>query len=147
MYDSRPNSHAVAAIRERLAKVSGELIVIEKRWRSLREAHHALSQTLRMFDPSAGPIAPKRPYRRVLPSGGGKLSRSVIDALRSSGRPMTTLEVVAALGERADAIPNGSRRVLAALNYLVRSRGFVAKEGKRQSAKWALFSSSGTSTG
>jgi hypothetical protein len=29
------------------------LIAIEKRWRTLREAHHALSQTLRMFDPDA----------------------------------------------------------------------------------------------
>ena len=54
----------------------GELIAVEKQWRSLREAHHALSQTLRMFDPDAEsyPIKPKRPYRRVLPRGGGKLS-------------------------------------------------------------------------
>src|SRR5579863_10322124 len=111
------NSHTVSAIRKRLAEVSGELIAIEKRWRTLREEHHSLSQTLRMFDPNAdaGQIKPKRPYKRVLPLGGGKLSLRVIDALRISGRPMTVPDVMAALGDQVKAIPNAERRVRAAL--------------------------------
>jgi transposase len=46
MHDSRPNAHAIAAIRERLAKVSGELIAVEKLWRDLREAHYALERAV-----------------------------------------------------------------------------------------------------
>jgi hypothetical protein len=135
------NSHAISAIRERLAEVSGELLAVEKQWRCLREAHAALSQTLRMFDPEADrhPVRPKRPYKRVLPNGGRKLSRFVLDALRASKSPMTASEIVAALGERADGIPDVPRRVRAALNYLARS-GRLVREGKRQSAKWSLSS-------
>jgi hypothetical protein len=140
MSEPRPNTHAVSAIRARLAEVSGELIAVEKRWRSLREAHHSLSQTLRMFDPDAdaGQIRPKRSYRRVLPRGGRKLSLLVIDALRVSGRPMSMPDVMAALGNRVEAIPNAERRVRAALNYLARSRGIIAKEGELSAALWSL---------
>jgi hypothetical protein len=51
---------------------------------------------------------------------------------------MTTLEVVAALGERADGIPGMAHRVRATLNYLARARKAVAKDGKRQDVKWSL---------
>lgn len=61
MSDSRPSTYAVAAIRERFARVSRELVAVEKQSRDLREAHTALSQTLRMFDPDAGSVAPRRP--------------------------------------------------------------------------------------
>jgi hypothetical protein len=137
MHDSRPNSHAIAAIRARLAKVSGELIAVEKEWRKLREAHHALSQTLRMFDPDADghSVKPKRPYRRLVT---GKLSLLVLDALRASGRPMTTPELVTALGAHVGAIPDAERRVRAALNYLVRSRGAIAKEGEPSAPRYGL---------
>ncbi len=140
MASSSSNSHAAAAIRDRLAEVSGELIAVEKRWRSLREAHAALSQTLRMFDPDADrrPVKPKRPYKRVLPNGGGKLSRLVIDALRVFERPMAVPELVVALGEHTSAIPDAERRVLATLNYLARSRRTVAKKGKGQAAKFGV---------
>jgi len=122
------NPHAVSAIRKRLAEVSGELITIEKRWRVLREEHHALSQTLRMFEPNAdvGQIKPKRPYRRVV---SGKLSVLILDALRASGRPMTLAEIVGAIDERARGISDVSRRIQATLNYLARSGALVAKEG------------------
>jgi hypothetical protein len=137
MAASPPNTHAVAAIRKRLAEVSGELIAIEKRWRTLREAHRALSQTLRLFDPDADshPVKPKRPYRRVV---GGKLSLLVLDALRRSGRPMTTPEIVNALGERLTGIPAAAGRVRATLNYLARSRRSVSTDGKREAAQWTL---------
>lgn len=137
MAASPSNPHAVSAIRKRLAEVSGELVAIEKQWRTLREEHHALSQTLRMFDPDADshPVKPRRPYRRVV---GGKLSLLVLDALRVSGRPMTAPEVVAALGEHLSAIPDAERRALATLKYLKRSRGIVAREGARGAARWSL---------
>jgi len=47
--NSAPMARAVVSIQKSLSEVSGELIAIEKRWRTWRDAHHALSQTLRMF--------------------------------------------------------------------------------------------------
>lgn len=142
MAASPSNTHAAAALRKRLAEVSGELIAIEKRWRNLREDHAALSATLRMFDPEAdsSPVKPKRPYRRVPPGGGVKPCRVALDVLRASGCPMTTAEVVTALGARADGIPGLSRRVRATLNYLARSGGMVVKTGQRQATTWSLSS-------
>jgi hypothetical protein len=142
MATSPSNTHAVSAIRNRLAEVSGELIAIEKRWRSLREAHHALSQTLRMFDPDADrhPVKPKRPYRRIWPRDLGKLGRVVVDILRASERPMTIADVVGALGKRADGIPGVRDRVRATLNHLTRSGGLVVRNGQGQSAMWSLSS-------
>jgi hypothetical protein len=142
---SPSNTHAVAAIRKRLAEVSGELIVVERRWRSLREAHHALSQTLRMFDPEAAShqVKPKRPYRRVLPKGGGKLSRLVLDVLRASQQPMTTPEivsaVVAALGYGDEATQAIADRVPTTLSYMARTRGSVVREGEGRATEWALL--------
>jgi hypothetical protein len=140
MRDSRPNSHAIAAIRDRLGRVSGELIAVEKQWRDLREQHHALSQTLRMFDPDAdsSAVAPKRPYRRTWPSDKGKLSRLVLDAMRACERPMTSPELVASMADSVREIPSIERRVRMTLNRLTRAHGGVTKEGARQATKWSL---------
>jgi hypothetical protein len=137
MAGSPSNAHAVSAIRERLAKLAGELLAVEKQWHSLREAHNALSHALRTFDPDAGshPVAPKRPYRRTWPSDKGKLSRLVLDVLRAAERPVTVAEVVAALGG-GDGITDMDRRVRVTLNRLTRSEKLVAKEGKRETARW-----------
>jgi hypothetical protein len=51
---------------------------------------------------------------------------------------MTTPELVAALGAHVGAIPDAERRVQVTLNYLARSRGIIAKEGKRGAALWSL---------
>ena len=145
MAASPPNTHAASAVRKRLAEISGELIAIEKRWRTLRDAHHALSQTLRMFSPDvSSQIKPKRPYRRVV---SGRLSLIVIDALRASGRPMTAAEVVAGLGGRLTAIPDAARRVQATLNCLARARGTIVREGKGRDAKWSLMGHPGLANG
>jgi hypothetical protein len=99
-----------------------------------------------MFDPDADvcQIKPKRPYRRVLPNGCGKISLLVIDALRASQRLMTTAEivsaVVAALGYRDEAVAAIADRLPATLSYMARTRGSVVREGEGHAAKWSLSS-------
>jgi hypothetical protein len=97
-----------------------------------------------MFDPDAesNPIKPKRPYRRVLPKGGGKLSRLVLDALRVSQQPLTASEtvsaVVAGLGYGDEATQAIADRVPAILSYIARTRGAVVREGEGSATKWSL---------
>jgi hypothetical protein len=103
-----------------------------------------LDATLGLFDPEGNPkaIKAKRPYRRVKLFGAGKLNRVILDAMRRGERPMTTLEIVAAvvadLGFGEDAAKGMKSRVRSSLLYLWKVRGSVVKEGERESATWRL---------
>jgi hypothetical protein len=68
----------------------------EARLRSLNEALCHLDATLSLFDPDYDPkaIRAKRRYDRAKLFGKGKLTRFILDALRRSERPLTTLEVI-----------------------------------------------------
>jgi hypothetical protein len=138
------NKYALAALRERRAEMAGEIASLQKRLRQLQENMVHVDATLRLFDPDSDPTKRpgKRPYKRVKLFGAGKLNRLILGALRRGERPMTTGEVVASivaeLGYGPDAAKGMTNRVRANLQYLVRHRGLVSKEGERQSARWAL---------
>lgn len=137
------NKYALAALRERRAELSGEIIQLESRLRSLRQSLGHLDASLAILDPDRDVklIPAKRP-RRVKLFGHGKLNRMVLDALREGARPMTTLEITEAIcaklsyGEAAKA--SMRNRVRANLLYLLKVRGLIEKEGERDAARWAL---------
>jgi hypothetical protein len=52
---------------------------------------------------------------------------------------MTVDDVVPALGDSGTGISDISQRVRVTLNRLTRAHGLVAKDGKRQGAKWSLM--------
>ena len=87
-------------------------------------------------------IRAKRPYKRVKLFGAGKLNRLILDAMRKDERPMTTLEIVAAIvaelnfGE--DAARGMKSRMRSSLLYLWKVRGSVVKEGERETATWRI---------
>lgn len=124
--------------------MAGEITSLQKRLRQLRESLVHVDATIRLFDPDGDPtkIRGKRPYKRVKLFGAGKLNRLILAALRRGERPMITAEVVAAivdeLGYGPEAAKRMTNRVRANLQYLVRRRGFVTKEGERHGARWAL---------
>ena len=103
-----------------------------------------LDATRGLFDPEGNPkaIKAKRPYKRVILFGAGKLNRLILDALRKGERPMTTLEIVAAvvtdLNFGDDAAQGMKSRVRSSLLYLCKVRGSVVKEGERETATWRL---------
>lgn len=112
--------------------------------RYLREALGHIDATLALFDPDGNPkaICAKRPYKRVELFGAGKLNRLILDALRGAERPLTTVEVIAAVVVELDYGPDAAagmkRRVRSSLLYLSKVRGSVVKDGERASATWAL---------
>jgi hypothetical protein len=70
------------------------------------------------------------------------LNRLILDALRTGGRPMTHVEIAAAIvaakGYGEEAMPALIRRVRANLSYLLRQGGRVIKTGDRMTARSAL---------
>lgn len=137
--------YALAALRERRAETSSEIMELERRVRSLRASLVHLDASLAILDPDRDPKAiPNKGTRRVKLFGAGKLNRMVMDAMREGARPMTTLEITEAIcaklsyGEAAKA--SMRNRVRANLLYLWKVRGMVTKDGERDTAVWALLS-------
>ena len=103
-----------------------------------------LDATLSLFDPDGNPkaIKAKRPYKRVKLFGAGTLNRVILDAMRKGNRPMTTLEIVAAvvaeLNFGEDAAKGMKSRVRSSLLYLHKVRGSIVKEGERETATWRV---------
>ncbi len=137
------NRYALHALKERRASIDGEIKECERKLRYLREALTHLDATLALFDPNGDPkaITAKRPYRSVKLFGAGKLSRLILDALRKAERPLSALEVTAAVVAELDYGPEASTgmatRVRATLLYLAKG-GSVVKEGERATATWTL---------
>ncbi|WP_072372696.1 hypothetical protein [Hyphomicrobium sp. NDB2Meth4] len=97
-----------------------------------------------MLDPSISvdDIPNKRLPKHVNIFRQGELSRLVVGVLREAdGRPLSTLEIVAAIMEKegigSDAKVAIRARVRSNLAYLERS-GKVAKVGNRLTAQWHL---------
>lgn len=138
------NQYALHALRERRAELSGEIASLKRRIANLKETILHLDGALRAFDPNTNPadIPDKRFVQNVKPFGGGKMNRLIFTVLRKAGKPLSTQEVVegvaAELGYGADAVKGMKHHVRSNLNYLVKSRGLLAKEGERRAVKWSL---------
>ncbi len=138
------NRYALAALRERRAAIDGELRQCERRLRYLRQMLDHLDAAQSLFDPEGNPkaIRAKRPYKRVKLFGSGTLNRLILDAMRKGARPMTTLEIVAAVVavlNFGDDAANGMKgRIRSSLLYLWKVRGSVIKDGERETATWRL---------
>ncbi len=141
------NRYALAALRERRAEMAGELVLLERKLRALRESIKHMDCTLRLFDPDADPskISPKGLYKRSKLFGAGKLNRMILGALRAGRRPMSTAEVVDAVAAQTEFGPDAAAglrsRVRANLVYLTKVRDLVVKEGERERARWGLKAS------
>jgi hypothetical protein len=151
--DAKMNRHTVAALRGRQAAIAGEIRAIKRRLSELRQSYAAIEATVKLFDPEAVKqrVRPKRPYKRIRLFGGGKLSRLVLDVLRTSRGPMTTMEIVSAvvvaLGLGDEATQAIADRVPATLSYMARTRGSVMKEGEGRAVRWLLFLSNAQQRG
>lgn len=142
----RSNQYALAALRERRAELSGEIVQLESRLRSLRESLGHLDGAMAIMAPGFDPatIKAKRPYKRVTLFGQGKLNAHILNALRRGARPMTTEEVTEAVAAQVNFGPDAAKglknRVRANLLYLAKVRGLVTKDGDRETAVWRLAS-------
>jgi hypothetical protein len=138
----KTNQYAIAALKDRRATLAGEIESYKQGITDREEMLSHLDATLRALDPSyrADTVAPKK-LRRVKLFGGGELNRLILDALRTGGKPLTNVEIAAAIvtakGYGEEAMPALIRRVRANLSYLLRNDR-VTKTGNRMTARWAL---------
>ncbi len=139
------NKYAVKALKDKRAALAGEIIQLKKKidWAESQLRH--VDATLSLFDPKVDPkaIPPSRSQKRVKLFKQGELNRLIFDALRVSGEPTRTFDVITsvilALGHEESARPALGPRVRSNLQYLMR-RGEVAKIGSGRDARWTLSS-------
>lgn len=138
------NTYAIPALRDKRARIAGQIDSLQKQILRLVEDLNSLDQTIAMFDPSykVGSIRPVRPNRRVHLFKMGQLGRIILSAMRTAKAPMRTAEVITAvcvaMGENNANAHLIANTVSSNLNYLAR-RGKIEKIGERGMARWRLF--------
>ena len=141
------NKYALAALKDRRARIAGEIFALKKQIaQKLGQMAH-LDATLILFDPDAQPgaIRPKRvvAYQRVPLFSQGELGRVILGVLREAkGEPLAAHEIaartMARLNQPASAKMAITSRVRANLTYLKGQKRAVIKIGDKLAARWAL---------
>jgi hypothetical protein len=135
--------HVISALRQKRAKLSGELMTAEKRVLQLREDIASLDRTIRVFDPNAEPHTIRPVLRRKKPTliPRGQCSRAVLDMLRHAHEPMTAREIAAQLAARyqIDVSNTDAMKALIAKvrNTLARQKG-LASEMRGDAKAWMV---------
>jgi hypothetical protein len=125
--------HVISALRAKRAELSGELIAAEKRILQLRDDIASLERAIRVFDPTAEPLAIRPILRRKKPTliPRGQCSRAVLDMLRHADSPMTAREIAAQLAARyqMDASNMDAMKALVSKvrNTLARQNGLTSE--------------------
>ncbi|MEI8397471.1 MAG: hypothetical protein WCF85_22370 [Rhodospirillaceae bacterium] len=88
--------HVIAALKERRARVSGQILALEARIGQHRADLLHLDATLRLFDAAIEPdaILPKRPAPRNDWFGHGECLRLAYSVLRGAPEPVPTGDIV-----------------------------------------------------
>jgi hypothetical protein len=119
------NEHVLSGLIAKRAELAGQIEIMQREMRQLVATIGHIDATIRAFDPNADleDIKPKLPPR--FQAFKGEVSRLILDALRTSGKPMPvsdlTLTVAAGRGINPDDKPfmrTLSRRVGACLRNL-----------------------------
>jgi hypothetical protein len=144
--ENSSNKYALAALKEKRATLAGEIVSLKKQIEWKQEALLHLDASIAIFEPGYDlkRIRPKRVKTTVRLFNQGELGRLILDALRSAGRPMTTIEVVTAVlaltGNDEKARPALRGRVRSCLQYLHKERRTVNRSGEKRETRWALNS-------
>jgi hypothetical protein len=138
------NKYALAALKERRAKIAGEIFSYRKRIKEWLKQLATLDNTIRMFDPDykEGSIRAKR-YVRAPLFGQGELGRVILDVMREAhGEPLAAHviagRVMVKLDTPATAQMAITSRVNANLQYMRKSKGKVVRTGEKGTARWTL---------
>jgi hypothetical protein len=137
------NTYALPALREKRARIAGEIDSLQRQIARHVEELVSLDQTIVLFDPSyrVGSIRPITTRTRAKLFKMGELGRIILSALRKAKRPMRTPALITAvsLAVGLDKSANNKFRgtVASSLNYLAR-RGRIVKVGGGQAARWEL---------
>jgi hypothetical protein len=145
--NDKGNMYALAALKDRRARVAGEIFALKKQIAAKLAQMAHLDATLVMFDPDMHPsaIRPKRvtAYQRVPLFGHGELGRVILDVLREAkGTPLAGHEIAARVMVRLNQPAVGkmamTARTRCGLRYLAKNKRGVVKIGDKQNARWTL---------
>ena len=137
------NTYALPALREKRARIAGQIDALQRQIVRHVEELVSLDQTIALFDPAyrVGSIRPINSRKRANLFKMGQLGRIILSALRQAGRPLRTAEIITAVAVSIGQDKSANRllrgTVSANLNYLAR-RGRIVKSGGRRSARWEL---------
>lgn len=137
------NTYALPALREKRARIAGEIDSLQKQIARHVEELNSLDQTIALFDPGyqIGSIRSIATRRRSKLFKMGELGRIILSALRTAKRPMQTPELITAVSLAVGLDKSANNRfrgtVWSNLNYLAR-RGRIVKIGSGQKARWEI---------
>ncbi len=139
------NTYALPALKEKRAKLAGEILHLKKRIKASESQLIALDATITIFDPNfdSNSIKPINPRQRVNLFRMGEMGRMIIDALRKAdGKPLSTPQVAEyILGvsgfDGQEARETIRKTTGTNLNYLAR-RGKVIRATHMQRTSWTL---------
>lgn len=138
------NTYAIPALKEKRAKIAGEINSLKRQINRHKNTLASLDATIKIFDPDykIGSIKAIDPRKRAKMFKFGELGRHIVDALRRGARPLSTADVVAAvavaIGEGKDSEIPLRPSVRSGLAYMQR-RGKIVKIGIRENSSWALI--------
>ena len=109
-------TYAISALRDKRARLSGEIEAAERGIAKNRESLAAIDATLRLFHPAADPsyITPIWPKWRGVYFRNGERTRLCLEALREAGGP-TTQPKIAEYVMRAKAMDPADRPLRAVI--------------------------------
>ena len=123
------DSHVISALKDKRARVAGEILASERRISELRAILVNLDGTMRLFageefNPES--ISAKMPRTKRVPAelgGRGEMTRAVLDTLRRSEAPLTLSQLSSELAAAAGIGPEhrGVDKLISAALY--RQRG------------------------
>lgn len=141
--NDKGNRYAIAALRDKRATISAEIVQLERQLRHKRENLVHVDATLAILDPGISPesIPNKRIPKHINLFRTGELSRLVLSAFREAETDLSTREIVDFV-MRKHGVPEEARgaiapRVRTSLAYQER-REKVEKIGKGTGARWRL---------
>jgi hypothetical protein len=136
-------SHVVSALKEKRARLAGELVTLKLRVTALTVELGSVDNCLRIFRSDVDPetIAPKVSFAKsALPKGAG--TRTALDILRETGEPMTCQELAACILQRFDRplTVKALHQLVATIhgNFSRRTDGIVEFDRSTYPGKWRL---------
>jgi hypothetical protein len=134
----------IAALRDKRARLGGELRDAEARAIKLRSDLVAIDSALRVYDPRISPTAIRPILVRRKPAQflHGQFSRLVLDAIRAAKKPITCREIAVQIaqahGMDTASVPVLNRLVSKVRATLARSRIGVVSERRGEIVHWRI---------
>jgi|GEM_PF-2842704 len=134
-------SPVVYNLKDRYARLSGEIAEVKKQLTMLRAKRYIVERALRLIDDGVRPEEIKgiRPQKRIPGLNLGDISRIAVATMRRAQEPLSANAIAAAIAaERGiDVSPKLIQRTREQLWQLVAS-GRVVRSGKHRARLWSL---------